>query len=242
MTDIIVDQLAPTGVLRAGINMSNFLLVSSKTPDGDPAGVSPDMAKALADRLGVGLKLVSYKNPGDVVDAATENEWDIANIAAEAERAKSIRFSSAYCEIQATYLLPKESPINSIADVDKAGIRIAVKERAAYDLWLTDNLVNATLVRTATVDDSFDVFKEQSLDVLAGLRPRLLADAEKLPGSKLLLESFTAVQQSIGCQPGKEQAAQFVQDFVRESIASGFVQSLIERHNIVGKLSVASGR
>jgi len=240
MSSKLLDQLAPTGELRAAINMSNFLLVNSETAAGQPAGVSPDMAQALADKLGVKLRLISYKNPGDVADAAVKGEWDIGNIAAEAERAKTIQFSSAYCEIQATYLLPANSSIKSLEDVDKPGVKIVVKERAAYDLWLTENLKNASLVRTASMDESFLVFQQDSHDALAGLRPRLLDDAKKLSGSSLMTESFTAVQQSIGCQPGHRQAAQFIQSFVRESIESGFVASLIEKHGVVGKLSVAT--
>jgi len=239
MYDLIREQLAPTGVLRAGINMSNFLLVNSKTSTGEPAGVSPDIAQAIAAKLGVGLELMPYKGPGEVADGAASHQWDIANIAAEAERAKSINFSPAYCEIQATYLLPAGSNINTIEDVDKPGIRIAVKQRAAYDLWLTQNLRNASLVRAASMDESLSLFKEQSLEALAGLRPRLLEDAKALPGSKLMDESFTAVQQSIGCLPGKTEAADFLRRFVAHSIASGFVAGLIEKHGVVGKLSVA---
>ena len=240
MNKVIIEQLAPTGVLRAGINMSNFLLVSGKNEEGAPVGVSPDMANALAKKIGVPLQLVTYKNPGDVADAATRNEWDIANIAAEKERAKVIQFSEAYCEIQATYLLPPGSPIKNIGDVDKEGVRIAVKERAAYDLWLTANLTSATLVRAASMDGSVDVFLQDSLDVLAGLRPSLNRESAKIPGSTLLDDSFTAVQQSIGCQPGNKEAADYIQQFVRDSIQSGFVASLIERHGVVGELSVAS--
>ena len=241
MNDILIKQLAPTGVLRAGINMSNFLLVSSKTEAGEPAGVSPDMAKAIADKLGVGLKLIPYNGPGDVADGAAAHEWDIANIAAEPERAKTITFSPAYCEIQATYLLPANSPIKHIEDVDKAGIRIAVKKRAAYELWLTDNLVNATLVRTETMDDSVTEFTSQSLDVLAGLRPRLLEDVKKISGATLMDESFTAVQQSIGCMPNNTDAAIFIRQFVSDAISSGLVARLIEQHGVHGKLSVAPG-
>lgn len=240
MNKEIIEQLAPSGVLRAGINLSNFLLVSDKTDSGEPVGVSPDMAKALADKLGVEVRLITYKNPGDVADAAVRNEWDIANVAAEPERAKTINFSSAYCEIQATYLLPADSPILRLADVDQRGVRIAVKERAAYDLWLTANLAHATLVRAPSMDESVEIFQQQSLDVLAGLRPRLLSDVERIPGATLMDDSFTAVQQSIGCQPGKSEAAEFIQAFVNESIASGFVDSLIRKHGVEGKLSVAS--
>ena len=239
MNELIKHQLAPTGVLRAGINMSNFLLVSGESASGDPAGVSPDMAQAIANKLGVELVLKPYKGPGDVADAAQTHEWDIANIAAEAERARTIQFSPAYCEIQATYLLPASSPLKSIGDVDKAGMRISVKERAAYDLWLTQNLQHAELVRSASMDDSFNVFVDQSLDALAGLRPRLLEDAKRLSGSVVLTDSFTAVQQSIGCIPGNQEAATFIRDFVDHAISSGFVADLIEKHGVSGKLSVA---
>jgi len=240
MFDLIKEQLAPTGVLRAGINMSNFLLVNGKTTTGEPAGVSPDMAQAIAAKLGVGLQLIPYKGPDEVADGAATQQWDIANIAAESERAKTITFSSAYCEIQATYLLPAGSAISAIEDVDIAGVRISVTQRAAYDLWLTENLRNATLVRSASIDDSFNVFRDQSLEVLAGLRPRLIEDAKALPGSRLMDESFTAVQQSIGCLPGKTEAADFLNRFVAESIASGLVARLIEKHRVSGKLSVAT--
>ncbi len=239
MNELIKQQLAPTGVLRAGINMSNFLLVSGETASGDPAGVSPDMAQAIANKLGVALVLKPYKGPGDVADGANGREWDIANIAAEAERAKTILFSPAYCEIQATYLLPANSPLKSISDVDKPGIRISVKERAAYDLWLTQNLQHAKLVRSASMDDSFNLFAEQSLDALAGLRPRLLEDAKNISDSIVLADSFTAVLQSIGCMPGNQEAAAFLRDFVADAIKSGFVADLIKKHGVSGKLSVA---
>jgi len=235
----ILEQLAPEGILRVGLNMANFLLITGETADGQPDGVSPDMAHALASKLGVEVELVRFDGPGDVADAAGDNVWDIGNIAAEPERAKSITFSPAYCEIQATYLLAPGSEFQSVEDVDKPGVRIAVKERAAYDLWLTENLTHANLVRTATADDSFDIFVEQSLDAVAGLRPKLLEQQLALAGSRLLDASFTAVQQSIGCRPDRPQAAQFIKQFVQQSVGDGYVQRLIEKHGVVGKLSVA---
>ena len=134
MTQQIKDQLAPTGVLRVGLNMSNFLLVNSQSESGAPDGVSPAIARALADKLGVEVELIQFKGPGDVADAAADDVWDIANIAAEPERAKSIEFSPPYCEIQATYLLPPGSSLKSVAEVDAAGNRIAAKGRAAFEL------------------------------------------------------------------------------------------------------------
>ena len=237
---VLVEQLAPHGRLRAGINMSNFLLVSASDEQGAPDGVSPGMARAIAEELGVELELVPFKGPGDVADAAENDQWDIANIAAEAERARVIRFSPAYCEIQATYLIPPDSSIKHINEVDAAGHRIAVKERSAYDLWLSDNVKQATLIRTASLDDSFTRFKEDGLEVLAGLRPKLLEQQALMPGSTVFDDSFTAVQQSIGCKPANVEAAAYLRDFIQRSKESGLISSLIDRYGVTGQLSVAS--
>ena len=232
-------ELAPTGVLRAGINMSNFLLVTGSTPEGDPDGVSPDMARAVAERLGVPLKLVAFKTPGELADAAVEDLWDIGNIGAEPERAKTIAFTPAYVEIEATYLVPAESPIQSIDEVDRDGVRIAVSARSAYELWLSDNIRHAELVLAQGIDASINTFVEQKLEALAGLRPRLVDDVKKLPGARILDGKFTAVQQAIGTKPDREAGAAFLRDFVEEAKASGFVASLIDKHGVSGRLTVA---
>ena len=232
-------ELAPTGVLRAGINMSNFLLVTGKTPEGNPEGVSPDMARAVADRLGVALALVPFKTPGELADAALEDLWDIGNIGAEPERAKNIAFTAAYVEIEATYLVPADSPIQSIEEVDRDGVRIAVSARSAYELWLSDNIKRAQLVLAEGLGGSFDTFVEQKLEALAGLRPRLVDDVKKLPGARILDGQFTAVQQAIGTKPERTAGAEFLRDFVEEVKASGFVASLIEKHGVTGRLTVA---
>ena len=238
MNPQLLEQLVPTGVLRVGVNMSNFLLVSNTSDDGEPDGVSPAMARALATRLGVEARLIPFKGPGQVADAAAENVWDIANIAAEPARAKTINFSSAYCEIQASYLLPPGSPIRSVAEVDKSGNRIAAKGRAAFELWLSDNLKEATVVQAESHDAAFDAFVEHSLEALAGLRPKLIEQQQALPGSTILDESFTSVQQSIGCRPGRQEAAMFIENFVAESLSNGLVQSLIDQYHVAGRLSV----
>ncbi len=239
VTDQLISELAPKGVLRAAINMSNFLLVSTRDQSGEPDGVSPRMARLIADVLGVKLQLIPYSGPGDIADAAVGDNWDIANIAAEPERARTIEFSPAYCEIQATYLLPPGSAITDISQVDAPDVRIAVKNRAAYDLWLTDNLQHATLVRAESLDASFTTFVEENLEVLAGLRPKLLEQQALLPGSVLLEESFTAVQQSVGCQTGKPAAANFLHHWIESKKNDGTVATLIEKFGVTGRLSVA---
>jgi polar amino acid transport system substrate-binding protein len=235
--DVIAD-LAPTGVLRAGINLSNFLLVTGKSATGDPAGVAPDMAAEIASRLGVPVKYVPYKSPGELADMAGKSVWDIGLIGAEPQRAEAIAFTAAYVEIEATYLVPAGSPLQAIADVDRAGVRIAVTGRSAYGLWLDRNIKHAKLLRSDTLDSAYEQFVKDKLDALAGLRPRLISDVGKLPGARILDGQFTAVQQAVGTARRNAAGAAFLRDFVEEAKASGLVARLIERHHVVG-LSVA---
>lgn len=234
----IVSELAPTGVLRAGINMSNFLLVSSRDAGGGPVGVAPDMAGEIAKQLGVPVKLVPYKAPGELADAADTGAWDVGLIGAEPQRAEKIAFSPAYCEIEATYLVPAGSPLKSIADVDRAGVRIAVSGRSAYGLWLDRNIKQAELVRTDSLDNSLAKFVDERLEALAGLRPRLISDVEKLPGARILDGKFMAVQQAVGTARKNAAGAAFLREFVEEAKASGLIARLIERHSVRG-LTVA---
>ena len=238
MSPEIIVQLAPTGVLRAGINLSNFLLVTGRDEHGSPEGVSPDMARAVAARLGVPLRLVPFAQPGLLADAVGTDAWDIGLIGAEPQRAEKIAFTAAYAEIEATYLVPAGSPITTLAEVDRPGVRIASTARAAYDLWLERNIAQAKLLQAESIDGAFRLVTEQGLEALAGLRPRLLKDAQALPGSRILDGKFSAVQQAIGTARANGAAARFLHDFVEEAKASGLVARLIEKHGVRG-LSVA---
>ena len=240
MPQEIVSELASTGVLRAAINMGNFLLVTWRSPSGDPEGVAPDMAREIASSLGVPVRYVPYARPGELADAAGTGVWDIGLIGAEPQRAEKIAFTPAYVEIEATYLVPAGSPLTTIAEVDRAGVRIAVTARSAYDLWLERNIKNAQLVRSEGGDATFKQFVDDKLDALAGLRPRLLEDAAKLPGSRILDGQFTAVQQAVGTARRNTAGAEFLRNFVEEAKQSGLVARLIERHGVAGRLSVAA--
>jgi polar amino acid transport system substrate-binding protein len=234
----IISELAPTGVLRAGINLSNFLLVTKINSTGDPEGVAPDLAHEVAMGLGVPVKYVSFKSPGELADMATKGVWDIGLIGAEPQRAEAIAFTPAYAEIEATYLVPFGSPLKTIADVDSADVRIAVTARTAYGLWLDRNIKHAELIRSETIDSAYEQFASSKLSALAGLRPRLLSDLEKLPGARILDGQFTSVQQAIGTSRKNPAGAAFLRDFVEEAKASGLVARLIERYRVRG-LSVA---
>ena len=238
MNDTVRAQLAPTGVLRAGINLSNFLLVTGRSESGEPTGVAPDMAREIATALGVAVKYVTFKSPGELGDQVGKDVWDIGLIGAEPQRAEKIQFTAAYVEIEATYMVPEGSPIKSIADVDRKGVRIAVSARSAYDLWLVNNIRNATLVQVSGLDAAYEKFMADKLEVLAGLRPGLLKDVEKAPGLKILDGKFTAVQQAVGTAKANVEAAAFLADFVEKAKKSGMVQGFIDRHRVKG-LSVA---
>src|SRR5690349_21626387 len=231
-TPAVIAELAPTGVLRAGINLSNFLLVTGRAANGDPQGISPDMAGAIAERLNVPLQLIAYESPGKLADAVSD--WDIGLIGAEPARAEQITFTAAYLEIEATYLVPAGSKLRAIEDVDRSGVRIAVAARSAYDLYLTRTIQHAQLVHAAGLDASFNVFVNDKLDALAGLRPKLTQDVEKLPGARILDGRFTAVQQAVGTPKARVASAAFLAAFIEEAKASGLVARLIERHGVQG--------
>ncbi|HSG76624.1 MAG TPA: ABC transporter substrate-binding protein [Burkholderiales bacterium] len=231
-------DLTPTGKLRVGVNLSNFLLVQSN-PDGTIRGIVPDLAQELAKRLGVAAELRKYEKVGDVADGAKKGEWDVAFIGAEPQRAAEIDFTAPYVEIEATYLVPAGSPIRTLADVDRKGVRIAVAERSAYHLWLERNIKHATLVTAAGIEASYQVFVKDKLEVLAGLKPRLMEDVAKLPGATILEGRFTAVQQAIGTPKGRPEGAAYLRKFAEDIKSSGLVAQLIGRHKIRG-LSVAA--
>jgi polar amino acid transport system substrate-binding protein len=234
MTPALRSELAPTGKLRVGINYGNFLLVLQDAASGEPQGIAPDLARELARRAGVPVEFVRFEQAGKMADAVTRGVWDIAFLAAEPARADEIAFTAAYLEIEATYLVPAGSPISAIDEVDRPGVRIAVAGQAAYDLYLSRTLKHAQLVRAEGLDGSYKLFVAQKLEVLSGLKPRLLMDLEKLPGARILDGRFTAVQQGIGTPKARAAAAAFLREFVEEAKSTGLVAQAMARHGVRG--------
>ena len=230
-------QLAPNGRLRAALNYSNFLLVVTRAPE--HTGVAPDLARELARRANAVVSFVGYENAGLVADAAQDNAWDVAFIGAEPARAGVIAFTPAYVEIEATYLVPANSRITSVGDVDRSGVRIATAARAAYTLYLQRTLTQATVTEADGSQGSFDLFARGGFEALAGLKPRLLDDVQKLPGARLLEGRFTSVQQSMGVGKQRAAAAAYLTAFGEEIRTSGLLHSLIEKHGAHG-LTIAS--
>jgi polar amino acid transport system substrate-binding protein len=215
-------ELAPQGTLRAAINYGNPVL-AQRGADGEPAGVSVALARALAERLGVPLQLVTYDAAGKVFAALEQGAWDLAFLAIEPVRAAQIAFSEPYVIIEGTYLLREEDPARQVAELDRAGRRIAVGQGAAYDLYLSRTLTQAELVRASTSATAIDWFVEQGLDAVAGVRQPLETYAAAHPGYRVLEDSFTEIRQAMAVPKGKDAAAAFVQAFLDEQLRNGFV-------------------
>ena len=227
-------EIAPTRVLRAGLNFSNFLLTGRDAATGNPKGIAVDLAREIGRRLQLPVEFVGYDSPGKLADAVKSGNWDIAFLGAEPARAGDIAFSAAYLEIEATYLVPPGSPLQRIADVDREGVRISVSGRSAYDLFLTRHIRKARLLRVAGIDESYQLFEKEKLEALSGLKPRLVADHARMPGSRLLEGEVSSVQQSVGTPRARGKAAGFLRAFVEDIKASVLVERTIRKHAIEG--------
>ena len=235
---MIREALAPTGSLRAGLNLSNFLLVSGQQPDGTPDGVSPDLARQIALKLDVPCEFVLFDDPGQLADAAQDNLWDIGNIAFEPDRARLIEFSKPYVLIDANFLVHKSSPFTRNDDIDQAGVKIAVFHRSAYDLWLTDNLRNASCVAAASVTKSHEIFYRGETDVLASLKPKLLSELNTNQNYRIIEPRFTAIKQSVGIKKSDPVVMQFLNDLINKLLKDGFFSTSLKKHGVEDKLSL----
>jgi polar amino acid transport system substrate-binding protein len=231
-------ELAPTGTLRPGMNLSNALFTARDPATGELSGVSVDLWRELASRLGVPVEFVVFETPGDVADAADSGTWDVAILAIEPARAQTIAFSPPITAIEATYAVHDGSPLASVADVDAAGVRVVAPNKAGYELYLTRTLKNATLIRTANFRESIECFNERRADALAGLKPALLEALPKLRGAHLLDGRFMTVNHGLGTPRTRSAGAAYLTAFVADLNASGFVARSIARHGVRGLSAV----
>ncbi|MGR0116280.1 ABC transporter substrate-binding protein [Ralstonia pseudosolanacearum] len=230
----LLADLAPTGALRASINLGNPILAGLDAQR-QPAGVSVDLANALAQRLGVALALVVVDAAGKSVDVVSQEQADVGFFAIDPRRAASIRFTEPYVLIEGWYLVRADSPIRGNAEVDRAGNRVVVGQGSAYDLFLTRELRHAEIVRAPTSPAVVQTFLDTQCEVAAGVRQQLEADAAHRPGLRLLDERFMVIRQAMGVPAGRgPRAAQYVARFVEEMKASGFVERALQRHGVTG--------
>jgi polar amino acid transport system substrate-binding protein len=231
----VVRAFTPTGKLRASINLGNPILANKNAETGEPSGVSVDLARAFAKRLGVELELVVFDAAGKSVQAVTEERADFGFFAIDPLRGESIAFTAPYVLIEGFYLVRDESPIRINADVDHAHNRVAVGQGSAYDLFLTRELKAAQIVRAPTSPTVVQTFIDESLEVAAGVKQQLEADARETRGLRLLGERFMVIQQAMGVHKSRgDAAAKALADFVEEMKANGFVADALARHGIEG--------
>ena len=231
-------ELAPTGTLRAAINFGNGVL-AQKGPNGEPRGISADLAAALAKRLGVPLQFVTFQAAGKVFEALAANKVDVGFIAIEPARATDVAFTAPYVIIEGTYMVRNDSPLRDVGDVDRAGIRIGVGLASVYDLYLTRTLKHATLVRAKVggAAAGIPVFLDQKLDAAAGVRQPLDDYAKDHPGFRVMTGAFEQIGQAMGTPKGRPAAAAYLHGFVEEMKASGFVADALKRSGQVAKVA-----
>jgi len=227
----VVKEFAPTGRLRASINVGNIVLAQQDQATGELKGVTVALARELARRLGVPLEMIAFDAAGKVFEAIKAGRIDVAFLAVEPVRAAEIDFTAPYVLIEGTYLVPKESPLKAIADVDRAGVRIAVATGSAYDLYLTRTIKHATLLRAPTGPQALDMFVRDKLEAAGGVKQPLVKFAAGHPGLRVMQGRFMAIQQAMGTPKGRPAAARYLAAFVEEMKASGFVADALRRSN-----------
>jgi polar amino acid transport system substrate-binding protein len=231
----VLKELAPTGKLRAAINFGNGVL-AQKGPNNEPRGITPDLATALAKRLGVPLEFVTREAAGKVAELLATDAVDVGFIAIEPVRAVQITFTAPYLVIEGTYMVRQDSPLKEVGDVDKAGIKISVGLNSAYDLYLTRTLKNATLVRASVGGGAagIDLFVKDKLDATAGVRQPLEIYAKDHPDMRVMAGHFQEIRQAMGTPKVRGAAgAAYLKAFVEEMKASGFVADALKRSNQV---------
>jgi len=222
-------EIAPAGKLRAAINFGNPVLAQKDPATGEPRGISVDLAQELARRLDVPIELVTYDSAGNVFDAVKTGAWDVAFLAVDPGRAGEIAFTAPYLVIDGTYLVPADSPLRTIDDVDRDGVRVAVGRKSAYDLYLSRTLKRARIVRAETSPGAIDLFLQDKLEAAAGVKQVLLRVAKENPRVRVLDGRFMAIEQAMGTPRGREEGARYLRDFVEEMKASGFIARSLEK-------------
>jgi polar amino acid transport system substrate-binding protein len=235
LTPSLLQALAPLGHLRASINLGNPILAHRDANSGEVGGVSVDLARALAQCLGLNLELVVFDTAGKSVQAVTAEQADIGFFAVDPQRSQGISFTAPYVLIEGSYLVRAESALQDNAEVDRPGTRVVVGNGSAYDLFLTRELQHATIVRAATSPSVVAEFISKGLEVAAGVKQQLEMDQKHHTGLRLLPGRFMVIQQAMGLPMGRgDEAIAFLRAFVETAKASGFVAEALTRHGLQG--------
>ena len=236
-------ELAPTGKLRVGLLVMNPVYVSKVDPAGEWQGIAVDIGRELARQLGVGFEPVGYKFVPDLLKGAKTGEWDVAFIGLDPSRTTDMDFTAAYLEVDNTYLVPADSPIQRVGDADKPGNRIAVTQGATQDLFLTRNLKQAEVVRVSLIQTAgLDLLKSGKVHALAGNHQVLMQLAAKIPGTRVAEGSLYGTPQALAVAKGRPAGAAYAREFIEYVKASGVLQRAIQRAQLLGVTVAASAR
>lgn len=239
----LVSAFAPTGALRASINLGNPILANRDAASGEPVGVSIDLAREFARRLGVAAELVVFEKAAASVDAVRNEQADIGFFAIDPLRSEGMQFTAPYVLIEGSYLVPAASPVMRNEDIDRDTHRIAVGTGSAYDLFLTREIKQAQIVRVQGAKGVMESLHAGQADVAAGIRQVLEAEAGRVPGLRLLPGRFMVIQQAMGTPASRgAEAGAALAAFVEEMKASGFVADALARHGIQGASVAPAGR
>lgn len=233
----LVHEFAPTGELRAAINLGNPVLAQSHTARERPAGVTIDLARRFGELLGVPVQLLPFETPGASAAAIASGKADIGFLAVDPKRAESIHFTAPYVQIEGCYLVRDASPLQHNDEVDQPGRRIVAGAGSAYALYLARELRHAQLVEVpfdnACAADA--LLADPALDAAAGVRQQLLADLARVPGVRLLPGAFMAIHQAMAMPRGRSAAAMdLLESFLAQQRASGDVRDALARHGMEG--------
>jgi polar amino acid transport system substrate-binding protein len=223
----VVKELAPSGKLRAAINFGNIVLAQKDPAGGEPRGVSAELARELAKRLGVPIEYVTFDAAGKVFDALKAGAWDVAFLAIDPDRS-GIEFTGPYVVIEGAYLVPANSPLQTNEDVDRDGVRVAVARGSAYDLYLTRALKRAQLVRESSGPQALDMFRKDRLEAAAGVKQPIVLFARDHPDTRVIPGRFMVIEQAMGTPKGRDASVRYLREFIEEMKASGFVAKALK--------------
>ena len=226
----VIAELAPTGKLRAAINLGNVVL-AQKNAAGELGGASVDVARELARRLGKPIEFVAYDAAGKVTDRVADGVWDICFLAIDPVRGAGIDFTAPYVLIEGAYMVAKDSALTKNEDIDKAGTRIAVGRASAYDLYLTRAIKAATLVRAPSSIEAVELFVKDKLEVAAGVKQPLVAYVKANPAYRVLDGRFMVIEQAMGTLKGRPAGAAYIRQMIEELKASGFIAASLKASN-----------
>jgi polar amino acid transport system substrate-binding protein len=233
-TPAVIAELAPNGSLRAAINFGNPVLARRDAASGEPGGISTDIARELARRLGAKFDCVPYEQAGHVFEGLKSGAWDICFLAIDPSRAAEIAFTDAYVVIEGVYMVATESAARTNEDVDCAGTRVGVITGSAYDLFLSRELKHASIVRAPSIDAVMDLWNARAVEAVAGVKPQLAAEARRAGGLRLLPQRFMAINQAMGTPRDRETGASYLCAFMADLKATGFIAQAFARNKIGG--------